>query len=59
MNGYGFVDTAEAMTPGKLYDRSLAAMRQVGLTAPLQAVVKVKVEKIYNLGIPGAGEQIG
>src|SRR5450756_53704 len=34
------------------------AMKARGMMAPLTAVVKVKVEKIYNLGMPGAGEQL-
>ncbi len=59
MRGYRFVGTPEPITAGEVYDQAVAAMRQRGMMAPLKAVIKVKVERVYNLGMPGAGEQIG
>ncbi len=59
MRGYRFVGTPEVVTAGNLFDQSQAALRQRGIMAPLKAVVKVKIDRIYNLGIPGAGEEIG
>jgi len=59
MRGFRFVGTAEVIDGGDAYDQAVAMMRQRGMMAPLTAVVKVKVERIYNLGMPGAGEQIG
>ena len=58
MRGFRFVGTPEPITAGEIYDQAVEMMRQRGMMAPLKAVIKVKVEKIYNLGTPGAGEQI-
>lgn len=58
MRGFRFVGSPEVITSGEVFEQSVAMMRQRGLLAPLTAVVKVKVEKIYNLGLPGAGEPI-
>ncbi len=58
MKGFRFVGSSEMITSGELYDQSAEIMRKAGIPAPLRAVIKVKVEKIYNLGFPGAGEEI-
>ena len=33
-------------------------MRARGIMAPVKGVVRIRVDGIYNLGAPGAGEQI-
>ncbi len=58
MRGFRFVGTPEIISSGPAYDQAVAIMRQRGMNSPLTAVVKVKVEKIFNLGMPGAGEQL-
>lgn len=58
MKGFRFVGTAEPITSGALFDDTVEAMRARGMMAPLTAVVKVTVDRIYNLGIPGAGDQL-
>ncbi len=58
MQGYRFVGTAEAITSGPVFDKAIEMMRARGMNSPLTAVVKVKVERIFNLGMPGAGTQI-
>ncbi len=58
MIGYRFVGTTETITSGEVFDQAAAMMRARGMMAPLTAVVKVHVDAIYNLGMPGAGEQI-
>ncbi len=58
MKGFRFVGTPETIASGPVYEQAAEIMRQRGMMAPLKAVVKVKVEKIFNLGMPGAGEQI-
>ncbi|HEX9014816.1 MAG TPA: pyridoxamine 5'-phosphate oxidase family protein [Chloroflexota bacterium] len=58
MKGFRFVGTAEPITSGALFDETVEAMRARGMMAPLTAVVKVTVDRIYNLGIPGAGDQL-
>ncbi len=55
--GFRFVGTAQVLCEGELYEQAAAMMKTRGLPAP-KGVVKVKVEKIYNLGTPGAGEEI-
>jgi predicted pyridoxine 5'-phosphate oxidase superfamily flavin-nucleotide-binding protein len=57
VKGYRFLGTPEVVKAGELYDQAAAAMKARGLPAP-KAVVKVKVDKIYNLGNPGAGDEI-
>ncbi len=56
--GFRFVGTPEVITSGEIFDQASAALRQRGMTVPLRAVIKVRIEKIFNLGLPGAGEQI-
>lgn len=58
MRGYRFVGTPEVVTEGDLFNQSQIVLRQRGIMAPLRAVVKVKIERIFNLGMPGAGEEI-
>ncbi len=56
--GFRFAGSPEVVTSGPVFDQAVAMMQKAGLTAPLKAVVKVKVEKIYSLGFPGAGKPI-
>ncbi len=58
MKGFRFVGIPEAVTSGPLFEQAAEANRARGIMAPLTAVIKVKVERIYNLGMPGAGEQL-
>lgn len=57
LKGFRFLGTPEAVTSGPAYEEAVATLQQMGLPAP-KAVIKVKVDKIYNLGLPGAGELI-
>lgn len=57
MKGFRFVGTAELLTEGTLYDRAKEQMEKAGRAAP-RAVVKVHVEEIYDLGMPGSGDRI-
>lgn len=57
IKGFRFVGTPEVITTGELFEQSAARMKKLNLPAP-KAVVKVKVDKIYNLAVPGAGELI-
>ena len=52
-----FSGTAEIVTEGPLFEKSTEAMKKMGAPAP-QAVIKVKVEEIYDLGVPGFGKRI-
>ena len=56
--GYRFVGSAELITSGPVYDQAVEMMKKAGMNAPLKALVKVAVEKIFNLGPPAAGEEI-
>jgi len=56
--GFRFLGSPEIVTAGPLFDGALVMMQKAGIQAPLRAVVKVKIEKIYNLGFPGAGKEI-
>ena len=58
MRGFRFVGTPEPLTSGQVFEQAAEANRARGIMAPLTAVVKVKVEKIFNLGMPGAGEEL-
>lgn len=55
--GFRFLGTPQVVREGPLYDEAAAAMKARGLPAP-KAVVKVTVERIFNVGTPGAGEEI-
>lgn len=57
MKGFRFVGTPEVVTSGAIYDEAVASVQKLGMPPP-KAVVKVRVDKIYNLGLPGAGEPI-
>jgi len=58
MKGFRFLGTPEAITSGPAFDSAAEAIRNLGIRAPLTAVIKVTIEKIFNLGAPGAGEEI-
>ncbi len=53
-----FQGKAEIITSGTLFDKTMEGMKKVGAPPP-QAVIKVKVEEIYDLGVPGFGKKIG
>ena len=57
MKGYRFLGTADAIDGGELYEQAVALSKQRGMPAP-KAVIRVKVERITNLGLPGAGDDI-
>ena len=52
-----FQGKAEIITSGPLFDKTMEGMKKVGAPPP-QAVIKVKVEEIYDLGVPGFGKKI-
>jgi len=52
-----FSGTAEIVTEGPLFEKSVEVMKKMGAPAP-QAVTKVKVEEIYDLGVPGFRKRI-
>jgi uncharacterized protein len=56
--GYRFCGSPELITTGAIYDGAVEALRARGIMAPVKAVVRVKVDAIYNLGNPGAGQRI-
>lgn len=57
MEGYRFVGSPEVVAEGPLYEAAVTMASQRGFPPP-KAVVKVRVERIFNLGVPGAGEEI-
>lgn len=57
LQGYRFVGTPEAFTSGELYEQAAAMAKKMGFPAP-EAVVKVQIDRIFKLSIPGAGEEI-
>lgn len=57
LQGYRFVGNAEVITSGLLFDKARDLSQKMRLALP-KAVIKVKVDKIYNLGLPGSGEPI-
>ena len=56
--GYRFVGTPEVITSGPLFDQMAEGMKKAGIPSPLKGVVKIRVERIFNLGAPAAGEEI-
>jgi len=56
--GFRFVGTPEIITAGPVFEQAVEMMKKAGMTAPLRALVKVAVERIFSLGVPGAGEEI-
>lgn len=57
VKGYRFVGTAEVLESGPLYDKVKEGVLKMGFPG-LKAAVKVHVDEIYNLGIPGAGDRV-
>lgn len=57
VKGFRFVGTANVMESGPLYDKVKEGVLKMGFPG-LKAAVKVHVDEIYNLGIPGAGDRI-
>lgn len=57
VKGFRFVGTANVMESGPLYDKVKEGVLKMGFPG-LKAAVKVHVDEIYNLGIPGAGNRI-
>ncbi len=57
LKGFRFLGTAETISSGPLYDQAAEMMKKAGRLPP-KAVIKVKVDRIFNLGVPGAGEEI-
>lgn len=53
-----FHGKAEIITSGPLFDKSVESMKKMGAPPP-QAVIKIKVDEIYDLGVPGFGKKIG
>ncbi len=58
MKGFRFVGTPEVITSGPLFDQAATAMQARGIMAPVKAVIRIKIDEIYNLSIPGAGDRI-
>ncbi len=56
MKGFRFVGVPEVFTSGELFEQAVAT-RRPGMAAP-KAVVRIKINKIFNLGFPGAGEEL-
>jgi predicted pyridoxine 5'-phosphate oxidase superfamily flavin-nucleotide-binding protein len=52
-----FSGKAEILTSGPIFEKSKEAMKKMGAPPPY-AVIKVKVEEIYDLGAPGFGKRI-
>ncbi len=52
-----FSGKAEIVKSGPLFEKSVESMKKMGAPPP-QAVIKVKVEEIYDLGAPGFGKKI-
>ena len=57
IQGYRFLGAAELLTKGPLYEKASQWAQKAGFAAP-KAVVKIKVQEIYNVGFPGAGTKI-
>ena len=58
MKGFRFVGSGEVVTSGEVFDQSGAILKKAGIPVPLKAVIIVKVDKIFNLGMPGAGDEV-
>lgn len=56
--GYRFNGTAELVTTGELFANAEKLATKLKTPAPPKAVVKVKVEEIYNLGFGKSGQKI-
>ncbi len=55
--GYRFVGTAEVIESGPFYDKVKEGVMKMGFPG-LKATVKIHIDEIYNLGIPGAGSRV-
>ncbi len=59
MSGYRFNGKAELLISGPLFDAAVQSAKQRNMPLP-KAVVKLKIDEIYNLGMKGgAGKKIG
>jgi predicted pyridoxine 5'-phosphate oxidase superfamily flavin-nucleotide-binding protein len=56
--GFRFLGTPEVITSGPAFEVAAEQMKKAGMPAPLKALVKVAIEKIFSLGPPGAGEEV-
>lgn len=52
MSGYRFYGKAELITSGPLFEAAVQNLKKVNLPPP-KAVVKMKIDEIYNLGMKG------
>ncbi len=52
-----FSGSAEVITEGELFDKFQERMKKMGAPAA-QAVIKVRVEEIYDCGVPSFGKRI-
>lgn len=52
-----FSGTAELITTGPEYNKAVENMKKMGMPSP-HALVKVKVEEIYDCGAPGFGKRV-
>lgn len=58
LSGYRFYGKAELLTNGPVFDGAVQAAKKINLPTP-KAVVKMKIDEIYNLGMKGgAGKKI-
>jgi uncharacterized protein len=53
-----FHGKAEIITSGPLFEESAELMKKLG-AHPARALIKVKVDEIYDVGSPGFGQKIG
>lgn len=56
--GFRFVGTPEVLTFGELYDQAAAAAAKRPGATPPKAVIRVRIDRIFNLGFPGPGDEI-
>ncbi|MBE0480482.1 MAG: pyridoxamine 5'-phosphate oxidase family protein [Dehalococcoidia bacterium] len=57
MQSIRFSGKAEILTSGPIFEKSQEQMKKMGAPAP-HAVIKVRVEEIYDCGVPGFGKKI-
>ena len=55
LKGFRFLGTPTAVTSGDLYEQAAGMLKKAGMPAP-KAVIRVSIEKIYDLA-PGKGGQ--
>lgn len=51
VTGYTFQGSAELLTSGPLYDRAAQWAQKAGFSPP-KAVVRIKVDRIHEMGVP-------